>query len=288
MSRRVAYLVGLTALVGSGASLFLYLFKWEWNRALIAGLFFVALEIGLLGALILERLRRIESRIDDTDRRDILQTLEEHPSPRKEPFAWLTSDGDNLGVFIPFLLGAGLVVSALAWLVERVAHVTATPVLDRRLAARLAPIALPRNGFMGMPEPAADALHTRRNAPVTRVALWLLAALVGVLAIVALADATQTRTDTLVAGSSSAVMFELASNGSVHGLDAAASLWSTCWGTVPSDLSKEGITHVSGGLYMMTLEPALGPNSERRLRGCMSDATIDNIRGRVVSVTTGP
>ena len=44
--------------------------------------------------------------------------------PRGPTFAWLTRT-DRSNVFIPVLLGAGAVLSALAWVVERVARATA-------------------------------------------------------------------------------------------------------------------------------------------------------------------
>ncbi len=283
MSRRIGYLVGIATLVGSGVLLFLSLFRWEWNRTLIAGMFFIAAEIGVLAAVIIERLKKIESKIADGTNRDVIEVLEENPSPPKDRFAWL-SDGDNLGVFIPFLLGAGLVVSAVAWLVERVAHATATPVLDRRLAARLAPVVLPRAGLMGTPQRPVEAPHFSPVVLAKQIAVVVLAVVALWLAIDVIADATQTRSDKLVPGSYSVVTIELTTNGSVHGIDAAQAMWLTCWGTVPSDLS-DPITHAGGNRYLLRLEPALGPNSERRLRGCLSDATLDNYKGRVVSVT---
>jgi hypothetical protein len=111
------------------------------------------------------------------------------------------------------------------------------------------------------------------------------AVLAGTLGLDVLSDATQTRPDTFVPGSQSVVTIELRTNGSIRGLEAALALWGTCQGTVPNDVSDAGFYPVGNGRFAFDLEPALGKNGERRLRGCLSDATIDNVQSRVVSVT---
>jgi hypothetical protein len=45
-------------------------------------------------------------------------------------------------VFVPVLMGAGVIMSGLAWVIERLARRTARPTLERGLAARLAPLTL--------------------------------------------------------------------------------------------------------------------------------------------------
>src|SRR5688500_15073276 len=97
MFRRLANLLGFVAFVMAGAYLFVYLFRWEWNRALMAGMFLLAAEIGLVAAAILERMKAIEQRISQIDRTDhgeLLTRLQENAPPPKERFAWLTKDGD--------------------------------------------------------------------------------------------------------------------------------------------------------------------------------------------------
>ena len=50
--------VGLSAsVVVSGTYVLVYLYRWEWHRAQVAGLFFLAAEIGLVGTAVLDRLR---------------------------------------------------------------------------------------------------------------------------------------------------------------------------------------------------------------------------------------
>jgi hypothetical protein len=45
-------------------------------------------------------------------------------------------------VFVPVLMGAGVIMSGLAWIVERVARRTARPALERGLAVHMAPLTL--------------------------------------------------------------------------------------------------------------------------------------------------
>ena len=54
---------------------------------------------------------------------------------------------------------AGVVLSAIAWMLERVARSTATPVLETRLARRLAPLSLPPGGLL---DEASDDLSSTR------------------------------------------------------------------------------------------------------------------------------
>ena len=287
MFRRLGYLFGLLASLTSGAYLFVYLYRWEWNRAVMAGLFFVAAEVGLATAAILERIKSIEksiSQIDRTEHAELLARLRENDTDPKDRFAWLTKDSE-LGVFIPFLMGAGFIASAIAWGLERIARSTAKPVLERRLALRLAPVAMPSGGLTGPPDmtPSQPATYSRLTLNKQIVAL-VLAVLAGTLGLDVLADATQTRPDTFVPGSESRVTIELRTNGSIRGLEAAQALWGTCQGTVPNDVTDAGFYSVGNGRFAFELEPALGKNGERRLRGCLSDATIDNVQGRVLFV----
>ena len=165
-ARRIGGLAALVTLLASGAYFFLYLKRWEWNRAQVAGAIFVAAEVGLVGWLLSDRLRRVERRLDATfrsvsssarDRR--LQVLRDsRPAPRAG-FAWLARP-DRTSVFIPVLLGAGAVLSGLAWVVERLSRATAGRVGEQGLASRLGAIAPPVGGLL---TPADDPLAVLRG-----------------------------------------------------------------------------------------------------------------------------
>jgi hypothetical protein len=78
----------------------------------------------------------------------VLARLREAAPAPSQPFAWLTRRPDETSVFVPLLLGAGVVFSALAWAVERVARMTARPAAESSLARRLDSLALPREGLI--------------------------------------------------------------------------------------------------------------------------------------------
>lgn len=154
-ARKVAVLVALAVLAASGSYVFVYLYRWEWNRALVSGIIFVAAEVGLVGALIYGRLAKVDRRLDELDRRSsvpddrVLLRLQEHrPDPAK-PFAWMTHSQTN--VFVPVLLGAGFVLSGLAWIVDRIARATAGPAVERDLARSLTTLRPLPGGLLGEP-----------------------------------------------------------------------------------------------------------------------------------------
>ena len=77
-------------------------------------------------------------------------------------FAWLR-DPNQTNVFIPVLLGAGVLASGLAWLVERIARLTSRSGNTTSLSKDLAALAPPEGGFLGGEDPI-DLLQR----PVTR------------------------------------------------------------------------------------------------------------------------
>ena len=121
--RRIGVVLLLVTLVTSIWYFFAYLTLWEWNRALIAGVLMVAAEVGLVAILLLSRLDSLSRRVADAGRAERIKArLEAAPSGSKS-FAWLR-DPNQMNVFIPVLLGAGVLASGLAWLVERIARLT--------------------------------------------------------------------------------------------------------------------------------------------------------------------
>ena len=179
-AKKLGWVLGSTTLVGAGGYLMIYLYRWEWNRALTAGLFVLIAEVALAAAAIMERLRAMEARLArpapvptaaGTDR--ALRALRHTAPPGRDHFAWLAPRTDQLGVFVPVLMGAGAVLSGLAWLIERLARRTARPVLEHKLAARLGALSLPDDGLVAPPSasPAPGtglALLLAPRAPVAR------------------------------------------------------------------------------------------------------------------------
>lgn len=149
-ARRFGALAGIATLVGSGAYVFVYLERWEWNRAQMSAAIFIAAEIGLVGWLLSDRLRRVERRVElalaDAEQRR-LDTIRATAPPPRVGFRWLVRH-DTTNVFIPVLLGAGALLSGVAWVVERVARATAGRAAERGLAQQLGALELPPGGLL--------------------------------------------------------------------------------------------------------------------------------------------
>ena len=158
---RLAKLVLGVVVAASGTYVLVYVGRWEWNRAILAGVFFLAAEVAGAAVILVDRLNRIERRMDravgdvarppDVAPPPALARIMETAPPPSDPFAWLRPRSDQLGVFVPILMGVGVVASALAWLVERVARMTAGSAMERGLAERLRVLAWPDRA-LGTPE----------------------------------------------------------------------------------------------------------------------------------------
>ncbi len=144
--KAIAWLAAAATLVAAGAYTVVSLARWEWNRALFFAIVFVAAEVGLAVALLLHRLARVEALVTDLPapdpgvRRALRDTREEG-----ERFAWLRVDPtDVVGrthVFITLLVGGGVLLSAGAWVLDRLASHTVDPRREQRLGRDLDAIA---------------------------------------------------------------------------------------------------------------------------------------------------
>lgn len=118
-----------------------------------------------------------------------------------------------------------------------------------------------------------------------RALLLPLVLVAGVVGIDALADATQNRPDRQAdPGSASAVTFEVDGRNFPHRQDPGQVLWVACQGTFGS--ATLHLAEVGEGTYRATVQPALGEHAQRRLRGCLDDATVDRLSGHLVGVET--
>ena len=145
----VGKLFAMVVMVTSGAYVFVYLYRWEWNRAIISAGFFIAAEIALAAGAILDRVKALDAKISDPARtQTALGHLQSTRPPARDHFAWLEPHKTDMNVFVPVLLGAGVVMSGLAWLVEKLARSTASPAMERGLARHLGPLTLPAGGLV--------------------------------------------------------------------------------------------------------------------------------------------
>lgn len=287
--RRLRYTALTVALGASGTYLFVYLFRWEWHRALVAGVLFVATEVALAATAILDRLRAIETRLAEApgtgpsavDVAGPLRRLQETATQPRTNFDWLTRQDGGMSVFVPLLLGTGVVLSGAAWVVERLARASARPLLERGLAGRLAPFALPVGTLAGADPPLAPLRRSR----VAVVAGLAVAAAVVTVGLDVLADASQNRPDKVVDGSASAVVVAVDPGSARSPLAATSTLWAACTTQVGGSFRVVGMSHIGAGQVRLLVTPSVGKYAERRLRGCVNDATTDRINARVRSVT---
>ena len=119
--------------------------RWEWNRALFFGLIVLIAEVGLATGLVLRRLARLEHNLRGPADPAVVQILSE-TRPSRDRFAWMRESTGQLNVFITFLVGGGLILSGVAWVVDRVASKTSSPAGEERLARQLIRSATRRAG----------------------------------------------------------------------------------------------------------------------------------------------
>jgi hypothetical protein len=169
IAKRIGLLLVVATLLASGGYVLVYLQRWEWNRALMAGVFMLASEMVLVAAVLAGRIRAVERKVtaavDGTRQERVLRRLREAPAAPRDHFAWLRPTGTGTSVFVPVLMGAGLVLSGLAWLVERVAKATAGSAMERGLATRLVGFSVPDEPLV---EPDTDPLALGTHAILLR------------------------------------------------------------------------------------------------------------------------
>jgi hypothetical protein len=296
LPRILARLLTLVVVAVSGTYLIVYLYRWEWNRALISGLFFLAGEVAYVGSSLRGEIRALSARIDAVE-----ATAERHrPAPPgasaarpARPFAWLRqSASGQASVFVPVLLGAGVILSALAFVVERVAGMVARTPADHSVAQRPVALETPPGGLLGAPpEPRPPAKpRTRRRTRglgVRLVAVVVLALSLGV-AIDLVADATQSRPSARVPGASTLVELDIEQRRARPAIEAAEALAVACHGTLHADSEFTNIVTLRGDRVQLEVTPALSELRRRRLFGCLQDATLDLVQAHVVRWSTTP
>lgn len=90
--RRLAYAIGALVVGASAGYLFTHLYRWEWQRALLAGVLLVAAELALAAGVLLDRLGGLERHLrrsppqpdrppPDRDRPDLPRPQQTAPPP---------------------------------------------------------------------------------------------------------------------------------------------------------------------------------------------------------------
>lgn len=298
--RRLALALPLAMGLVCGTYTIVYLVRWEWNRAIIAGLFLVAVEVVFVAMVVVDRLRSVESRLDALVTRPpppsadpvVRDAIADAAPPPRDHFRWLRDQANRTNVFLPILLGAGVLASSLAWVVEHVARASLSPVRERRLAESLGVLRPPVGGFLEATPPAAVQAHRGRRALLALGALVLSAVVaVGTAAgIDFVADRTQSRPDAPAAGVETHVELQLYGEVVAHDADRAfGHLWSMCTGPDVFRLRQlpvPAVQHGPHGRFRLVIPAHVGEHAMARLRGCLNDTTLDKVRGRVLRMET--
>ena len=158
--RALVLLLATVTLLLAGGYLFVYLYRWEWNRAIISGIIFLAAEMAVIGWALNSKLNEVGQRAERGRSERISTHLADSRNRPTTAFEWLSPRSGGTNVFVPILMGAGLVISGLAWLVEWLGRNTAGRFSDERLARTLSRLALPPGGLL---DDAADPLRDLRG-----------------------------------------------------------------------------------------------------------------------------
>ncbi|WP_059007053.1 hypothetical protein [Streptomyces specialis] len=297
----LGYLLGAVSAGGAALYMVVYLYRGEWQRALMCGGLLLVLEVLLVGSVLLSRMGRLRQEVTDADARTeaVLRRLEQSrgPDPAGHRFRWLDGGGNGSGgrtfVFVPVLMAAGAALAGVALLGQKLAAATARPGAERRLAGRLARLTAPPGGVRGNgPASLGDIppVPPARPRRAVAVAVLVAAGAVGAWLVVdALSDATQTRPSAAPDAAASAIVFrvELRDGGDDGGggggvEQAARALWEECRRSTSVPLDHAPLTALEAGVFAGVARPALSAHDLHRLRGCLSDARADRVRAEVL------
>ncbi|MCX4909583.1 hypothetical protein [Streptomyces sp. NBC_00878] len=311
--RLVAYFFGGAAAAGAGTYVVIYLYRWQWQRAILCGVLLLVVEVMLLGIVLLGRLARIEERMRDADRRqeDVLARLREKEArPAGDRFRWLDEPTSRTYVFVPVLMVTGVLLSGLAWIVQRIASATARPTAERRLAGRLAVLAAPDpargahpngrhdpadladlDGFAALADlddlPVLGASRRRGRTARVLVVSVVGAALLGAL-VVGLAQLTQTRDEDAKDSEATSLLLRVDMRGTHMDAErqslAARQLWERCRDSTSVPLNRASLGELGDGLFAGMVQPALTDHDRMRLRGCLEDTGLDRTHITVVGI----
>ncbi|SFF60793.1 hypothetical protein SAMN05216251_12121 [Actinacidiphila alni] len=300
----ISYLFGGLSTLAAAVYLVIYLYRWEWQRAVICGVLLLAVEGFLVCVILLGRMGRLERRLSDADARmeEVRRRLEHARETSANPFRWLGNgsgtpfgdgrDGADSGnrtfVFVPILMVTGAALSGVAWLIQRIAAVTTRPGAERRLAGRLAPLAAPAGGVHGVITQLEDRPAVPPSRPL-RPLLTALGAVGGVALLVflvyALSDATETREEARPNAAASTVVFQIQVHGTqdAHARELAArDLWEGCRRSTASLNTDASLGQLANGVFAGTIRPALSSHDMMRLRGCITDAGVNRATAKIL------
>lgn len=147
--RKLMWVFAAGTFFGAMAYSIISLNRWEWNRALFFGLVVVVAEIGLATGLVLRKLDTLTDPSVARERDEIRGVLRD-ARPTRHRFAWLEPKEvvSRSNVFITMLVGGGVLLSGVAWIIDKIASKTTTSLREGRLAGDLTRIAYPDDGLL--------------------------------------------------------------------------------------------------------------------------------------------
>jgi hypothetical protein len=245
----------------------LYLWRWEWQRAQIAGIFFLASLVILATMLVLGRLASIEQRlaVEGSGTAPALSVTSSEPVRPARPFEWLP-DEQSTYIFLPVLLGFGVALSLIAAAAERIVAFAV--------------------GAAGGSRATQPPSPTRKRV----LALLLLAVLAAALTLTLVArHELMTRSESTTPGT---LTYLLEVEGRRTDIPPAASvdvLATYCrdLARVPT-LSVDAIRGVDAEHAELVVSPQLGQFGAARFQGCLRDAVLDRRSVSIESVTSIP
>ncbi len=295
IARSIGFALAAVILAVSGAYVVIDLARWEWNRAVISALVMVSALIVLVSMVLFRQLHRIEQRLESLEhqaqRRDEADTLDTLRSTNSavasRRFRWLERPPDRLGVFVPVLLGAGVLLSLAAYLVERIAGVFAAATLDPQTARRLAPD-LPLGSGLIPTEPGPLAHTTVRRRAVT-AAVVALTVVVSLGAVAVLRELTQTRPREVTAAGTTSIVLDIDQRRQSRPVAIVAEdLWGACRSRLPGAGELTAIIQLDGEHVEIEFDRALGRTGRTRITGCLEDHTLDLVRADVLAIESYP
>ena len=293
--RGVSLALASVVLGVSGLYVIVDLIRWEWNRATLSALVFVAALIVVVAMVVMRELRRLGDLIGqrstgETNRLDdaaVHRALTAHASDAADRhFRWLAAPPDRLGVFVPVLLGAGVIVSFLTYVIERLSSAVASGTVDRATVRALRTKLPLGNGLVAVDAGAVRRTDQRPLGTGALVVAAVVTVALSLIAVGALRDLVQTRPSEITGGGMSVLVVGIEQRRTADpAVDVAAGLWSACRSRLPAGIPVRSIEATGPNEATITIDRALGRTGRLRITGCLEDHTMDLVRADVRSVT---
>ncbi|NUS72955.1 MAG: hypothetical protein HOQ05_06055 [Corynebacteriales bacterium] len=287
------YLFGALAAASAAVYLLIYLYRWEWQRAVMSGVLLLIVEVFLVCMVLASRLFKLERQLSAADARaqDARRRLDQTRFDAGIAFQWLSGPTQDqkhtTHVFVPMLMAAGIILAGASWLAQKIGSSTGQMGAEQRLAGRLAGLTAPVVRPYGATPQLEDTPPVPTNRPGRRI-LTAFGALVAIalflVLLTTLSRATKTKKHDPPDAAASVVVFEILTR---HDNDrtravSARNLWERCSLSMSRYPQHTDLSQLDGAIYIGVLRPALSQHDLMRLRGCLSDAQANRAAANVL------